>query len=282
MNSRSETGYLSPAAGHRLYWQSHCGEAPRAQLLLVHGIGEHSGRYHDIIPHFLELGLNVFAYDQYGHGNSDGERGTLDCPERLVEDLRFICQEVRRRAPDLPLILFGHSMGGAVVADYLVQYQGSAAAPDYAVLSSPALKTHMSLLSKLGSGLMQNLAPQTVIRHNLSMKVSHRPEINAQLKNDPLCHKKISGSLSGFILQAGEKARAAAAQWQIPTLLLYAGADLLVDARGSAQFAQDSPACVQAHCFEGYYHEIFHESDPRPVYRRLREWLDAQLAPGGA
>lgn len=274
MNHDSDSGYLPQAAGHRLYWRRFQATQPRAQLLLVHGIGEHSGRYEDIIPHFLRMGLNVFAYDQYGHGRSEGRRGDLDTPQRLVEDLRSMRQELRRLAPDLPLILFGHSMGGAVVADYLVQYQGGEEAPDYAVLSSPALKTHMTVLSKLGSRALQALAPHLVITHHLSMKVSHRDEINAQLKNDPLCHKKISGSLSGFILAAGEAARAHAQDWQVPTLLLYAGADFLVDAKGSAEFARKSPPLVQAHCFEGYYHEIFHEINPEPVYARLAVWLD--------
>lgn len=272
-----ESGYLTQAAGHRLYWQSQQSLTPKAQLLLVHGIGEHSGRYQDIIPEFLRMGLNVFAYDQYGHGKSEGKRGTIDTPNRLVEDLLSMRQEAQRRAPNLPLILFGHSMGGAVVAKFLVQYQKSEYRPDYAVLSSPALKTHLSFFAHLSSCVMQALAPNMVITHHLSMKVSHRPEINAQLKQDPLCHKKISSSLSTFILGAGEAARASAPDWQVPTLLLYAGKDFLVDAKGSAQFAASASQVVEAHCFTDYYHEIFHETNPQPVYDCLQQWLTRQL-----
>lgn len=272
-----DSGYLTQTAGHRLYWQSQQTETPRAQLLLVHGIGEHSGRYHDIIPHFLQMGLNVFAYDHYGHGRSDGRRGTLDTPNRFIEDLLSMRKEMQRRAPQLPLIILGHSMGGAVVAKFLVQYQDTEHRPNYAILSSPALKTHLSFLATLGSNLMQALAPQFAITHHLSMKVSHRPEINAQLKNDPLCHKKISASLSNFILNAGKLARAQAPYWKIPTLLLYAGTDFLVDAKGSAQFAANASDKVEAYCFKDFYHEIFHEINPQPAYERMQKWLNQQL-----
>lgn len=272
-----ENGYLTQVAGHRLYWQSQQAETPRAQLLLVHGIGEHSGRYHDIIPNFLQMGLNVFAYDHYGHGRSDGKRGMLDTPNRLIEDLLSMRQEAQRREPHLPLILFGHSMGGAVVAKFLLQYQYTKYRPDYAILSSPALKAHMNLLATLSSNMMQALAPQFAITHHLSMKVSHRPEINAQLKNDPLCHKKISANLANFILSAGKLARAHAYDWRVPTLLLYAGKDFLVDAKGSAQFAADASDKVEAHCFENFYHEIFHELNPKPVYDSMQKWLKQKL-----
>lgn len=273
-----ESGYVVQNAGHKLYWQYHQAKQARAQLLLVHGIGEHSGRYQDIIARFLSMGLNVFAYDQYGHGKSDGERGNLDSDSRLVEDLRDISSMLRQRASNLPLILFGHSMGGAVVADYVLHYQATKYRPDLVILSSPALKPHFSVMAKLGSAVMQNIAPHLVIRHYLSMKISHRPEINEQLKNDPLCHKKISGILASFILQAGDAVRENGHQWDIPTLLLYAGKDYLVNPKGSAEFAAQAAHCVEAHCFEHHYHEIFHELDAESVYDRVQLWLRLQLA----
>lgn len=260
--------------GHCLFWQYFPAKQAKALLLLVHGIGEHIGRYADVIPVLNTMGLAVLAYDQYGHGRSEGKRGTLDVFDRLDRDLQWVIKEKVRERGTQPLIVFGHSMGGAVVANRLAKGE---TAVDFAVLSSPALRPHLALGAKCVAMLMNALMPMMSFHHGLSLKVSHRQAVNDALLADSLCHKHISGRLATFIIQAGEYARQQASNWQVPTLLLYAGQDYLVHRSGSDEFAKKAPACVQAQCFEGYYHEIFHEIDTTPVYGRLAEWLDSVL-----
>ncbi|SUO96848.1 alpha/beta hydrolase [Suttonella ornithocola] len=262
--------------GHNIHYNWLPTSSARANLILVHGIGEHIGRYCNDIPHFHDLRLNVLSYDQYGHGQTSGTRGGLDCDNRLDKDLEWIINKSNDLFPsELPKIIFGHSMGGAVVANRLAH---STQGLNAAILSSPALKPHGGKLSRWLAFGMAKLAPDLIVKHKLSMKVSHLPSVNQQLKNDPLCHKKISARLGKFIFTCGDNAKAASADWSIPTLLLYAGSDYLVDPKGSQYFAQQiSPKILQAKCFQNYYHEIFHEQNTKPVYEALSDWLDSIL-----
>lgn len=267
--------FIAMPDGHHLFQRRWELPNARAQLLLCHGIGEHSGRYCEIAPQFNTLGLDVIAYDHYGHGQSDGARGTLDISERLDCDLAYLLAVLRAQTP-LPVIVFGHSMGGAVAANRIAQGESNA---DLLILSSPALRPRAGTAAKLAASVMAAIAPDLVIRHGLSLQVSHRPDICVELKNDPLCHKCISGRLGKFIQDAGERARKTAPHWPLPTLLLYAGQDFLVDANASRLFAAQAPNLVQSQEFADCYHEIFHETDPRPVYQRLEKWLDAVMPP---
>ncbi len=270
-----ENGYFTSPAGHKIFWRYHGIDKPRANMLLVHGIGEHSGRYLNDIPNFQALGLNVFTYDQYGHGQTEGKHGTLDIADRLNQDLITMRAFYRERNPELPLLIFGHSMGGAVVANHLVNHADDV---DLAILASPALRPHLSVLSSWFADVMASVAPHFTIRHGLSNKVSHIERVNQELKADPLCHKTISGLLGQFIARAGKNARNHAPNWTVPTLLLYAGSDYLVSPKGSEEFAKNAPSLVESHCFKDYYHEIFHETDTAPVYEKVAHWLNEKLS----
>lgn len=272
------TGYTRHPRGYDLFFRYHPVSEPRAHLLLVHGLGEHGGCYPEVIARCNVLGLDVFAYDQYGHGLSDGKRGAILTPDQPDADLRWILGECRRRhRDDLPLIVFGHSMGGAVVANRLAHPPPW---PDAVIFSSPALKLYLSSLWRWLARLMRAFAPEHTVFSPIGRKVSHVKAVNRKKATDPLCHRQINAALALFIEAAGRRARARAHTWPVPTLLLFAGDDKLVDPRGSRAFSAAAPShLVRAQEFPGYYHEIFHETDPEPVYRAVAAWLD-DLCPG--
>lgn len=277
------TGYWHHPNGYDLFFRYHPVNNPRAHVILIHGLGEHSGRHLDTIERFNALGLGVFAYDHYGHGRSDGKRGTVLKQNQLDQDLQWVLEECRRKKTDaLPVIIFGHSLGGLVVANRLAQptaypwIQG-------AILSSPALKTYVSEIVKWFAERMQKWLPETTIKNGLPVKVSHREEVNRALKNDPLAHQEINGALALFIEQAGAYVRPRAAVWKMPTLLLYAGEDKFIDPKGSREFARRAPkSVVTAQEFPKYYHEVFHETDPEPVYQAVENWLEKLIGKGSA
>lgn len=251
----------------------------RGVVVLVHGLGEHAGRYERVARRLNAWGFAVRGYDQYGHGESDGVRGALPTGDRLLSDLADIVDSTRvRMSPDMPLVLLGHSMGGLVAALFVARRIRPV---DALVLSSPAFDAGFSSLQKLLLAVLPRLAPDLRLGNGLDAKrLSHDEDVVAAYRADPRVHDRISARLASFIAAAGPEVLAHAANWQVPTLLLYAGADALVSPAGSRAFARAAPRrVVNSLCFEALYHEIFNERDPEPVFAALQRWLDARVAP---
>ena len=249
---------------------------PRASVLLVHGLGEHAGRYDGLARLLNHWGFHVRGYDQYGHGQSGGVRGALPQSHRLLDDLADLVESTRRRQPGLPLLLLGHSLGGLVAAGFVARRIG---AVDGLVLSSPALATRMNLLQRLLLAVVPRVAPNLTVGNGLDPDhLSHDPDVVQAYRDDPLVHDRISGRLARFLVDEAAVVHSRAPGWSVPTLLLYAGGDRLVDPRGSKAFAKAAPRdVVSAHCFEGAYHEIFNEPQAQPVFVRLQQWLDGRF-----
>ncbi len=258
-------------------WLPTHGEAVRGMVLIVHGLGEHAGRYDALAGRLNAWGFAVRGYDQFGHGESAGARGALTTDTRLLDDLADVVDDTRRRmASDVPLILLGHSLGGLVAAR-LVSLQMRAV--DALVLSSPALDAGMNAFQKLLVAVLPRLLPDLRVGNGLNPAfLSHDPEVVAAYQADRLVHDRISARLARFIAEAGRATLAAAPQWTVPTLLLYAGDDHLVNAEGSRRFAKVAPRqVVSSRCFDTLYHEIFNEADAQPVFDALRRWLDQRF-----
>ena len=252
-------------------------DAPRATVLLVHGLGEHAWRYDALARHLGAWGYAVRGYDHYGHGESSGPRGGLPWDTRLLDDLTDIVDATRARMPaGQPLVLLGHSMGGLVAARFVAL---GLRPVDALVLSSPALDAGLGPVQKLLLATLPRIAPNLRVGNGLDARyLSHDDAVVRAYLADPLCHNRISARLARFIAEAGPATVARAAHWQVPTLLLWAGADRLVNPAGSRAFAAAAPrGRVQAHCFEPLYHELFNESPElaEPVRERLQHWLAA-------
>jgi len=258
-------------------WPLEKGARLRGVVIVVHGLGEHAGRY-DALAHRLNgWGFGVRGYDQYGHGESGGPRGGLPTDSRLLDDLADIVDSTRARmVRGTPLILLGHSMGGLVCARFIAL---SLRPIEGLVLSSPALDAGLNRFQKLLLALLPRVAPNLRVGNGLDPSlISHDPAVVAAYRADWLVHDRVSGRLARFIADTGPKIVALAASWQVPTLLLYAGADKLVNPAGSRAFAAAAPKpVVSARCFDALYHEIFNELKPEPVFAELKKWLDARF-----
>ena len=177
-------------------------------------------------------------------------------------------------APGEPLVLLGHSMGGLVAAQLVALKLRPV---DALVLSSPALDAGLGSMQKLLLATMARLLPDLRVGNGLDARyLSHDAAVVAAYRADPLCHDRISGRLGRFIANAGPAAVAHAAHWHVPTLLLWAGDDRLVNPAGSAAFVAAAPAAlVRAQCFAPLYHELFNETPAHaaPVWESLRQGL---------
>ena len=258
------------------------GAPSRGVVLIVHGLGEHAGRYDHVANNLRNWGFQVCAYDQRGHGESTGLPGILPNSNALLDDLADVVDDTRQLYPQRPLILLGHSLGGLVASRFVSL---GIRPVDALVLSSPALNAGLSAFQKLLLRVLPRIAPDLSVSNGLDANfISHNPQAVKAYLEDRLVHNKISPRLGQFIATAGPATLAAATQWRTPTLLMYAGADKLVNPAGSDQFAKLAttsksvkPGTVTAKRFDGYYHELFNELDAEPVFELLKNWLDARF-----
>lgn len=255
--------------------------ALRGVVVLVHGLGEHAGRYDELARKLNGWGFAVRGYDQCGHGESGGARGALPVETRLLDDLADIVDGTRMRMnPDTPLILLGHSMGGLVASRFVSLNMRPV---DGLVISSPALDAGLGKFDKFLLATLPRFAPNLAVGNKLNAGfISHDPLVVKAYRDDPLVHDRITPRLARFIDATGPAVIAAAPKWKIPTLLMYAGQDKLVNPEGSRRFAEAAPReVVQTRCFATLYHEIFNETEAEraQVYECLRTWLMRFPAP---
>jgi alpha-beta hydrolase superfamily lysophospholipase len=273
---------LNTADGLKLHLQVWpAAEPARGTALIVHGLGEHIGRYAHVAAKLNAWGWWAVGYDHRGHGRSDGARGGLHHVDDLLEDLGRVIDSVRAARPG-PLLLLGHSLGGLVAARFVAGGIGTPEAwyrpVDGLVLSSPALDPGMNPGQKLLLALLGRLAPNLGVGNGLKPEwISRDAAVVQRYTDDALVHDRVTPRLARFVVDSARVVRERAPRWTLPTLLLYAGSDRCVAPGGSAGFAAAAPqALLATHEFRALYHEIFNEPEQAQVFDRLREWLARQ------
>lgn len=255
--------------------------------VLVHGLGEHIGRYEHVADHLTAQGWDVRGFDQRGHGRSGGRRGDIAQPDSLLRDLGAFIDEVRRTDAARPLVLIGHSLGGLVVARFVAEAFAPqpatwSRAVDGAVLSSPAIDPGLSAVQKALLSVAPRLLPHLCVNNGLKPAwICNDPAVVQAYLQDPLVHDRISGLLGRFIADAGRQVLALASAWQVPTLLMWSGQDRCVSPVGSQQLSQALPASLcTARAFPDLAHEILNERERGEVLAQLSDWLHTTF--GGA
>jgi len=252
----------------------------RGTIVIVHGLGEHIGRYAHVAARLNASRWSVVGYDQRGHGASPGERGRITAADDLLADLAAVIDDVRT-ATSGPLVLLGHSLGGLVAARFVA---GGLESPrpawqrdvDALALSSPALDIGMNGARRALLATLETLTPNLGLGNGLDATgISRDAAVVATYRADPLVHDRIAPRLIRFLADSGPLVRQLAPRWSVPTLLLYAGSDRLVVPAGSAAFAAAAPAAVvTARPFASLFHEIFNEPEQDEVLAVLTAWLD--------
>ena len=248
-------------------------------VLLVHGLGEHIGRYEALAERLNAAQWHVAGYDQRGHGASGGARGAIPAIDSLLQDLSAVIDALRSEPPT-PLVLLGHSMGGLVVARFVAEGLLATPAPwwravDAVALSSPALDTEMTALQRSMLAVLGPLAPNLAVNNGLKPAwISRDPAVVKAYVDDPLVHDRVTPRLVRFIVDGGVFVCEHAPRWTTPTLLQWAGADRCVNPAGSAAFAARAPAQhVTQEQYPELAHEIFNEPERDEVIGDLLRWL---------
>ena len=251
------------------------GGKTRGGIYLLHGLGEHSGRYDALASRLCAWGWRVRAHDHVGHGRSSGRRGVLASEAQFGVHARA---EFERFAADFDRrpVLLGHSLGGALAAELVAQ---GGLEVSGLVLSSPALDPGLGRAQRGVAAVLGTLAPSLALGNGLDPEqVSRDPEVVAAYRADPLVHDRVSARLVRWLLQAGARAIDAAPRLTVPTLMLVSGSDRLVDPAGSRRFASAMPeGRVELHWYAELRHEVFNElaADRERVLADLERWLDA-------
>ncbi|WP_426173579.1 lysophospholipase [Massilia sp. TWR1-2-2] len=265
---------LSAADGTRLFVTDYLLPASQARgsVVLMHGLGEHGGRYRHLAGFFNECGLSVRCYDHRGHGRSQGKRGDVINGNPMLQDAEIIIDDFAARFAQPPF-LFGHSMGGLFAAHFALAHKSPLRG---LILSSPALALRVSSLDLKMLAVLEKLAPTLAVPSGLKTAfLSHDAKIAAAYKADPLVHGRISARLLRSMLFSAEYCALHAAALAIPTLMLVAGDDRLVDPAGSRRFfAKLPPGLAQMHVYDAMYHEIFNEVDTTRPFADLKGWLE--------
>lgn len=268
------------------HWPLPDGVTPKGLVCLVHGLGEHLGRYEEVATQLNQAGWAVVGHDHRGHGRSAGPRGCIKQSDDLLQDLATVIDAARATYPTQRLTLIGHSLGGLVVSRFVAglahpeEGQPWQRRVDLCVLSSPALDLGLNPFQKFLLNTVGKLLPDVAVNNGLDAKgVSNDPAVVKAYSNDPLVHNRISGRFTWFMYNAVQYVHARAPAWTVPTLLLYAGADDIVPPAGSqrfAQTAQNSPSPrLQAKVYDHMAHEIFLEPDRAVVFQDMMAWLNS-------
>lgn len=246
----------------------------RACVVVVHGLGEHAGRYGRLATRMNEGGFAVFAYDQRGHGESEGSRGRLARFDDLVDDLADVTGRVRGRCgPDRPIFVVGHSLGGLVVLRYL---QGRPAGVAGAVLSAPWLKTAVELpwWKEPLARLLMRVAPDLTLENEVrpELLTADPGEQRAYLE-DPLVHHRISGGFLHEVETAQEAALKGAPDPALPLLFLVPTDDRLTDQEVVERYAKNLGGRVEVERLPGTRHEPFNDVSRASTTERVVGWL---------
>lgn len=269
-------------------WQNHKGlniyaqtwkpqGAPTAVIALVHGLGEHSGRYRHVAEAFTQAGMALAAFDLPGHGRSSGSRGFTSY-EDILFDIDTLLEQSRSRFPGAPVFLYGHSMGGAIVLFYVLRRKPALAG---VISSAPGLVPGMPVpASKVTlARLMARVMPSFVMANGLDLQyLSHDAELIRTYQADKFVHDRISARLGLDLLTIGEWILANAKDFSLPLLLVQGSGDKIVSTEATAALARAVPPDkITYKVWEGLYHETHNETEKEKVLAFLVKWVQTIL-----
>ena len=248
---------------------------PRAVVLIVHGMGEYGRRYERfVIPQLLEHGLCAITYDQFGHGSAPGKKGHHPGYNYLLESIDKCLEKSEETFGDLPLILYGHSMGGNVALSYVLSRPHKIKG---AVISSPFLRLSFEPPAwKLTMGrILGKIVPSLTLANEIeSGAISQIKEEVEAYQNDPLIHDRVSPAYSIAFLKKGEQLIERAGEINLPVLVLHGTADRLTDPEASWELAENAGDNVEYLEVKGGYHELHHDIGRQEVMNHILCWID--------
>ncbi len=276
---RHTEGHLTASDGADIYTQAWLPDGtPQAILLIVHGLGEHSGRYGNYVNYFVPRGYALYSFDTRGHGRSSGSRGYVERFDHYVEDIERRATEARAEWPNVSLFVLAHSLGSLMGLSYARQH------PDQLtglIVTGTALQDALELPAwkRNLAAVLNRVTPALKFNNGVSLAgLSHDPAVRAAFEADPLVHTWGTPRLDTEVRVVRTQIRQSAPTWNVPTLMLHGGDDAICLAEGAQEFAAQTPPGMVEYCeYPGLYHEIHNEPERDQVFGQIETWLQTQL-----
>ena len=275
-----DTSSFSGKGGVKIFYQKWLASKAKAVIVLAHGVGEHSGRYGNLLKALEGKGVSVFALDHRGHGKSEGKKGHVDSFMDYVYDLKLFVEYVKEENKGIPLVLYGHSMGGVIAAKYGLTYQDD---PSIIVLSSPGFAPAFSVpgwkksIAAFFSSRIGSLSMPTGLS---SADLSRDIEVVKEYDNDPMVHGKVSAKWFAEFMKAGEECIANASSLKKPLLVFHGTGDKLVDYKAAEEFYNRAGSAQKdILLYDGFYHEVINEpeADRNRALKDVVSWILKQV-----
>ena len=252
--------------------------APKAILLVVHGIAEHSGRYTNLVNYFVPKGYAVYSFDLRGHGKSDGKRSYIERFSYYIDDLQTFFNLVRTENPNTKTFMVGHSMGSTIAIDYALQYPGELQG---LINSGTTLKlgSSISKASILTAKILSVILPKMGVSALDPGGISRDPAVVAAYVNDSLNYTgKLSARFGVELLKTMQMLRSRLSEISLPLLIMQGSQDRISDPSSSKLlFDGVSSKDKTMKIYEGFYHEIFNDPERQQVFSDIEAWLKARV-----
>jgi alpha-beta hydrolase superfamily lysophospholipase len=251
---------------------------PWAVALIVHGLGEHAGRYETVAAALTAAGIDVYGYDHRGFGGSSGFRAFVDHWSQLHDDLANRIEATRAEHPGLPLVMYAHSLGGLIATGYLVPGEGRPK-PDLLVLSAPALDADQPAWKKKFAAILTGIVPRMSLANGLAKEgLSRDPAVQAKVDADPLCIGTSTVRFGAEAFAEQDRLRGllpGLASMPVPTYVLHGSDDPIVPPRSSEALA--AKGRVTRRVWPGLRHESHHEPEHAEVLAEVVAWIRSQV-----
>ncbi|MBK7173097.1 MAG: alpha/beta hydrolase [Bacteroidales bacterium] len=252
-------------------------ENPGSIVFLLHGLADHSGRFDHVAEAFCNAGHIFIAPDLRGNGLTTGKRGHFESIDQIIGDIDFIINHFRKSWPDIPLVIYGQSMGGNLALNYGLRRQASI---QLLISSSPwlHLANPPAKLVAFAGNLLGYIMPSLTIPNGINaFELCHDQAICKAYEKDPLVHGKISLNTYRIITEAGVWALENAQTLGIPLLLLHGTSDRITLFNSSQSFASNNSPYCTFKSYEGLFHELHNEPEREQILAFILNWLNQQL-----
>lgn len=272
-------GYFKAVRDSNIYYQAWLPDGEvRAAVLIVHGLGEYSGRYLNVVNHMVPLGYALYGFDLYGHGKSDGQREFVRSFEDYTQTVTEYKAMVKSWQPDKPLFILGHSMGGLIVTYYLLDHSEEFRG---AVISAPSvvIPSGISKGTIFAGKILSKIAPKMGVMGLDANGVSRDPKVVEAYVNDPMVfHGKTTARLSSELLNAMMRVSEEMEKITVPFIAVQGSQDYLVNPDGTKMLNERASSKDKTlKVYEGLFHEVFNEPERAQVLSDVESWLDAHL-----
>ncbi len=246
---------------------------PKKNILIIHGLGEHSGRYKEFAEFYIKKGIGMYALDLQGHGKSEGKRGHIKSFEEYLDSIENLLVFIRKKFLDIPIILFGHSLGGLIGLNFLIERESKEI--ESAVISSPWIETAIKVPQYLIviQKILKRVLPSLRLSNRLiSNHLSKNKDVVSEYNKDELVHNKISLSLYSEVMRSINNVKEKASRIKVKTFLYHGKSDKIISSNGTLEISKQLKK-HELKLYKNVYHEPHNDLEREEVYQDILEFI---------